>query len=566
MPISAQLPVPTPQPTLSRGLDLGNLAKGQVLEGRSLGQSQGGQTLVAVGRQIVSLDLPQKPAAGTALRLEVQGDGAGRQLALVTSEPGEPVPLPPATKAALQALLLANAGKTISGQVLANGNGTTTVVLGKQVVDLKLPFTPQAGTTVRFQVGQAGNSLRLLPNLPASQPAALPLTLAVSPQSQPVLARLSLLPGQRVPAQVLANLPSGESEILVQGQRLTVTLPQAQNTGALLDLQAEADGAGIRLTLVPSGAAANPSAAKPGLPSPLQALLSAVGDVALADQDSLGPALATLNRLLAKTPDLPPAIAKAAQALLAAQLSLDGDVSGEELRQALARSGVFADPALAGKTDIKSALLQLRSALVVWLGPDALGSSNSRRPAPPARGGVPRSQSSPLPAGDDGLSARDLARALLGEANSALHRMRLFQLAALPDTTPGSEASKPSQVLVEIPVRLGQELCMAQFQVGRDGANGNNQQEARRGWQMRFSVNFSAIGEVGAQIGLLGHRVNISIWAERSATAEALQSMLPEVTQALAAKGIETVSLQCRHGIPKAPNPPPSGLYVDAVR
>ena len=158
------------------------------------------------------------------------------------------------------------------------------------------------------------------------------------------------------------------------------------------------------------------------------------------------------------------------------------------------------------------------------------------------------------------------ARALLGEANSALHRLRLFQLAALPETTPGSEASKPSQVLVEIPVRLGQELCMAQFQVGRDGANGGNEQEARRGWQMRFSVNFSAIGEVGAQIGLLGHRVNISIWAERSATAEALQSMLPEVTQALAAKGIETVSLQCRHGIPKAPNPPPAGLYVDAVR
>lgn len=565
MPISAQLPVPTPQPTLSRALDLGNLAKGQVLEGRSLGQSQSGQTLVAVGRQIVSLDLPQRPAAGTALRLEVQGDGAGRQLALVTSEAGEPMPLPPATKAALQALLLANAGKTISGQVLANGNGTTTVVLGKQVVDLKLPMTPQAGTTVRFQVGQAGNSLRLLPSLPGSQPASLPLTLAVSPQSQPVLARLPLLPGQRVPAQVLANLPSGESEIVVQGQRLTVTLPQPQNAGALLDLQAEADGANIRLTLVPSSAAAN-AAAKPALPTPLQALLSAVGDAALADQDSLGPALATLNRLLAKTPDLPPAIAKAAQALLAAQLSLDGEVSGEELRQALARSGVFTDPALAGKTDIKSALLQLRSALVVWLGPDALGSSNSRRPAPPARGGVPRSQSSSLPAGDDGLSARDLARALLGEANSALHRMRLFQLAALPDTTPGSEASKPSQVLVEIPVRLGQELCMAQFQVGRDGANGGSQQEARRGWQMRFSVNFSAIGEVGAQIGLLGHRVNISIWAERSATAEALQSMLPEVTQALAAKGIETVSLQCRHGIPKAPNPPPAGLYVDAVR
>jgi len=562
MPVSNQLPLPTLPVTPVRALDPAKLPAGQAIEGRSLGQGTNGQTLVAIGRQVLSLDLPERPPAGTTLTLQAQGEGANRQFVLLQSEAGEPIPLPAAARLLLQNLLATNAGKVLAGQVLANnGDGTSSVALGKQLIDLPLPRNLPAGSLVRFQVTQSGTELRLLPAQPANQPASTTLSIAVSPRSQPAFERLGLQPGQRVQAQVVANLASGETEIAIDGQKFVVTLPQTRAPGTNLPLQAESDGANLRLVLLQPAAQPRPQAL-----TPLQALLAAVGDAARADQDSLAPALSTLNRLIAKSPELPPAVAKAAQVLLASQLPLDGDLSGDDLRQAISRSGVFTDPALA-RTDIKSALLQLRSAILVWLGPEALRlPPPGKRGAspPPVRGSQPRSQPAMPLQSNEGASASDLARALLGEANSALSRIRLFQLAALPEPAPG-HTEKPTQVLVELPVRLGQEQALAQFQVGRDGGDGEGTKAARRGWQLRFSVNFSAIGEVGARIGLLGHKVNISIWAERAATAQALDSMLPEVTRALAAKGIETVSLKCQQGIPKAARPLPAGLYVDAT-
>jgi len=562
MPIPAQLPVLVPSAAPARGVDLSALAAGQSVNARSLGQTQSGQTLVAIGRQVVTLDLAQKPPAGTALRLEVQGDGASRQFALIDGQSGELIALSASAKAALQALLSANAGKTIAGQVLGNNaDGTTNVLLGLQRVDLQLAGQMQPGAMLRFAVGQHGASLRLLPQQAGAQPALLPLPVAVAPQSLPALRLMLSTSGQTVQAQVLANHPSGESEISVGGQRLVVTLPQTLPPGSPIALQVEMDGATPRLALLPAPTALerNP------VPTALQALPAAVTEAALADQDTLAPALATLTRLIAKT-DLPPNVAKAAQALLSMPLALDDAISGEELRQAIARSGVFPAAPHQAPGDIKAALLQLRSALLLWLGPDANPLPSKGRPLPPARGGQPRSLGLNLAQGDEAPNARDLARALLGEANSALHRLRLFQLSALPERDSTSAPLKGGQVLVEIPLRLGQELCMAQFAVGRDGrGQGEGNARQQRGWQMRFSVNFGATGEVGAQIGLLGQKVNVSLWAERPATAQALEDMLPEMVQALAAKGIEAVSVQCRQGIPKAHKPMPPGHYVDAT-
>lgn len=562
MPIAAQLPVPSALPSLLRAGEAARPLPGATLDGRSLGQNQDGQTLVAVGRQVLTLDLSERPPAGATVKLAFDGNG---KLVPADTEPGSPVPLPAATKAALQATLLANAGKSLIAQALAsNADGTTRVAIANLVVDLELPSQPMPGTVLKFAVDAGGAGLRLLPNSSASQPATLNLPVAVSPQSQAAFKALALQPGQRVQAQVLGNLPSGETEIVIANQKLVVTLPQRVNPGAMLNLEVQAEGATTRLTLTAlAPAAAN---AKPATSTPLQALLAAVSEAALADQDNLAPALATLNRLLPRLNEMTGNVAKAAQALLNAQLTLDGELGGAELREAIARSGVFPGQTGANGPDLKSALLGLRSALLAWLGPEALGPGGARRTMPPARGAIPRAQASPLPADDDAMPLRDLAKALLGEANSALHRLRLFQLAALPETHSANGGEKPAQVMVELPLRLGQELCMAQFQVGRDGHAPEGGDPARRGWQMRFAVNFSVIGEVGAQIGLWGHKVNVLIWAERVATARALEAMLPEVVEALAAKGIEAVSVQCRQGIPKSTRPQPAGLYVDATR
>jgi hypothetical protein len=82
---------------------------------------------------------------------------------------------------------------------------------------------------------------------------------------------------------------------------------------------------------------------------------------------------------------------------------------------------------------------------------------------------------------------------------------------------------------------------------------------------VRFAINFSVIGEVGAHVLLRGKRASVTLWAERDDTAEALDGMLAELTDAFAAAGLETGSIQCRHGVPRAA-PVAAGGLVDSVR
>jgi hypothetical protein len=71
------------------------------------------------------------------------------------------------------------------------------------------------------------------------------------------------------------------------------------------------------------------------------------------------------------------------------------------------------------------------------------------------------------------------------------------------------------------------------------------------------------IGEVGAQISMLGTTASVSLWAAEDATAEALENMLPELAPALEARGIEVGSLRIRRGVPLAENRTPAGRLMD---
>jgi hypothetical protein len=116
---------------------------------------------------------------------------------------------------------------------------------------------------------------------------------------------------------------------------------------------------------------------------------------------------------------------------------------------------------------------------------------------------------------------------------------------------------------LEIPLLLGQELAMAQLQISRDG-KGRSERRAR-GWRMAFSLNFSALGEVGAQVSLLGRSADVLIWAEEEETAAALTGMLPELPPALAAKGLAVGSVRVRHGRPKEAQLQ-TGQLLDSVK
>jgi hypothetical protein len=313
----------------------------------------------------------------------------------------------------------------------------------------------------------------------------------------------------------------------------------------------------------PAMAAASPPPPAPG--SPAQLVMAATTQAA-AQQQSPAP---LMQALTASLPHLPTPVAEAAARVLATRISLDrGGPTGDALKQAVLKSGVFLDaPAKANAApDLRQALGQLRGALLAWLGDDiAPVAAVARRPSPPpTRGSMPRGQAPELPQAMEG-GVKEAGKSLLGQTDSALARIRLMQLGSQPmeAARPGAAIAAPTEWTLELPMMLGHELAMAQIQIQRDGKGKTEAKD--KNWRLRFALKFSVLGEVGAQVTMVGTRASIAIWADEEATAATLEEMLPELAPALSAKGLELVSLTVRRGVPKDENQP-AGRLMDSVR
>jgi hypothetical protein len=280
---------------------------------------------------------------------------------------------------------------------------------------------------------------------------------------------------------------------------------------------------------------------------------------ALAQQGSPAPLLQALTAAVVSAIPLPMPVLRAAQQILATRIPVTG-LSGEALKAAVERSGVAMEAVLrAGApplaTDAKAGLLALRSALVSWLG-DLPPVDPVRRVAPPIKGETLRAQLTD-PAPELPSMPHEVGRALHGHTEAALSRLNLKQLASLPDAD-GARPSGP-ELRLELPVLVGSELAMAQFQIFRDGKR--ERDAAKRGWTMRFAVATQATGEVGAEIGLIGRTVSVALWAAEEATATALSEALPELNESLGALGLAS-SIRLRPGSPR-PTPSMPGAFVD---
>jgi hypothetical protein len=304
---------------------------------------------------------------------------------------------------------------------------------------------------------------------------------------------------------------------------------------------------------------------EPGL-KPLAQVLAQPAQMA-ARQDSMAPLLQNLSALQGRMAAFPPAVAEAALKLLANRLSLDrGAPTADAIRNAVTRAGVITEagrPAPQG--DVKAALLQLRAGLLTMLDGGAVAAVAPvlRRPPPPLRDSQPRGIRSDAPTLPDSTNAREAGRTLLNQAEGALSRLKLTQMASSPPDAARASALPSADFMVELPMMLGHELSIAQLQIQRDGSN--KSKKAERGWRVRFAVSFSAIGEVGAQVALLGGTTNVVIWAGEPATADALEKMLPELAPALGARGLTVGTVRLRRGAPPS-DAPAAGRLMDEVR
>jgi hypothetical protein len=285
---------------------------------------------------------------------------------------------------------------------------------------------------------------------------------------------------------------------------------------------------------------------------------------AMARQNSMAPLLASLASIVAKPGALPEPVLRAALQVLGQRVQLPPNgPTGQLIETAIARSGVHLEAALAKGAppagDLKASLGALKGALATWQGAAPAPITAVQQVAPPLRGMPPRAEAVDLPPLPD--APRDAARTLHSQADAALSRVKLMQLASLPDSDP-ARAQMP-ELRVELPFLIGQEVVLAQFQILRDGAR--RKSDGKRGWTMRFAMNLAGSGEIGAEIGLLGRSVNVALWAADPETAARLEDALPELAPALAGLGLEPGAVRVRGGPPDTPRPQ-SGQYLDSRR
>ncbi len=661
MSISSQLP---PIPLAMAGASLRALAQasGQTVEARVLSQAGNGATQVQIGRQVLTINLPQSQPVGATLTLAVQQTDGHLQLTLEGVRPppsgsaisgagqnapatqvqlsaialsGGQIDLVP-TRPALQGAAPASASNLsmpsapVSAQISAPSMAPLAAYGAGAVLQTSpassAPFMPVVGNATSAPVTTAATApgATASPQAATGAPSSVPFAAANGPATQVVSANptslvtgnvgpevaaaglrvsaqpaappssIATVPGATAPstaaqaapaASVSASVPRAEIPYAVAAPVSAPGRPVVRVAGSAstaLPPVGQAVSSSIVGQHAPppnmAGAAAaqanltHPGPVLPQSPVPAnpQAALAQMVQQALPRQDSVVGLTTALSAAIGKFA-LPEPVAKAAQQVLAARVSLDGgQVSGESLKTAVLKSGIFQEALLASGQgtlaagDTKSVLLGLRQSLGAWLGQQA-PVAQVAGVAPPLRGLLPRARSADggtpaLP--DDMLEA---GRMLLERTEAALSRVRLHQSASLPEQ---SAARQDAQWSLDLPVVVAGQQHLLQMQIHKD-PEGEDERPEERGWQIRFAINLSDAGEIGAQISLRAGRAGVLLWAERPETSAALSADVEALKADLAALGLKPGAVVIRTGAPASPAgsaPSASGQHLDATR
>lgn len=538
---------------------------GQVMQATVLGTDAQGLTQLRIGTETLTVKLSQPLPAGTQIKVEIQPTTTGSPMLVVqpraavaqmvapvvASSLPLPAPVMPPPLAVPQTAAVGAPQQAPVGSAVSAPPSVATQ-----------PAPQQAIQPVSTGIAAPPVEGLLAPATPAvTSSAAAPTGQLSPPVVAPPAGSTTLLPGAAVSsAAVVAPVAPPSVMLPATGAAPTV----AANMPGTSPASTAASAAPAHVTTVPRPA---PATSTPARTTTFSNLSLAQPAQAAARQDSIAPLLQNLS-VLQRIGEMPKPVVEAAMRLLAQRLPLErGAPSGEAIRQAITRSGVFLEPPAklgAQQVNVRSALLQLRAGLLGLLGGGELAAVApvTRRPPPPLHDAQPRAIRAEAPNLSANAEPRDAARTLLQQTDATLSRLKLTQLASQPPDARQGAMALPDFV-VELPMVLGHELSIAQLQVQRDGRNKGKAGE--RGWRLRFAVSFSLIGEVGAQISLLGKTTNVVLWADEAATAEALEAMLPELAPALQARGLDVGSVRVRRGVPEAASPA-AGRLMDELR
>lgn len=462
-------------------------------------------------------------------------------------------------------------GQNLEARVLHQAaGGMTRVQVGGQFLALNLPNAQPVGTILTLAVQQVDGQMRLAllsSRQPPAQSQSQPATTIQLSQGQ---GAQGPLPAQAYgPASQIAPQSSAPGNAAQIGAPAVTASPQpaAATPGAAAAPSASPQGTGANGAAAARAGALQYGPISPAPPGqgPTQAALTQMVQQAIPQQGSLTAVTGLLTALMSQS-GLPGPLLKAARQVLGNQLDLTGKIDGAALKDAVTKSGLFQEAALAANrpaaaaADMKSGLLALRHGLAQWLGNEAQLSPIARLP-PPLRGMIPRvrqlEQASPiLP-----LDPEDAGRLLLERTEGALSRLRLHQHASLPEAGHRAE----TQWNLDLPIAVAGYQTILQLQIHQD-AHSEVVEPEDRSWQVSFATNLPDLGEVGAQISLRGKLTGILLWAERKDVVADLGGRVEALRQELASVGLVPGAIVVRVGPPAEPlSSRRAGAAVDAL-
>ncbi len=578
------------------------LRPGQSFTAQVTANSPDGLTQLKIGSQLISLNLPSKPQIGVMLQFLFQSGGKNPQIALMGEldqngkliQPNQHQNISKEPKPTITNQTIV---KSPTPPNTAQQNIATTPASTLADSPTRPSSTYSAQQPNQQQVWQTIQP----PNTQASSTQPISQTVSNIPLSPAIQAKLQLLPGQIISAKVTGQSQNGQTNFTIAQQNFTAPIAGNPPIGSNLQFLVHGEAGRVSLQLnetiniLTSQAQAKPTEqiAQTGYgnigtktpplshnpqnkeiiqniqpqnitnptassaTSPISQAISTAIPAALARQDSIGALFANLMNLQKQNIKLDQNVKKATQSLINGQIKLDGkSLNGEALKQAIRKSGLFLESLLAGKSqnslsqisgaqsDIKSLLLLLRSTLIKYLGEQPKQLNLNNRPPPPLKGALPRALPPNSPQLPDGSNAKTIARTLLSQTDSALSRLRLFQISSLPETIGRSPTS--SEINLELPFSYGGESNIIRFQISKDREG--NKEKNEDVWSLRFAMNLQELGEVGANISFRQGKIGVIIWAQEEKIAKQLDSLLPELTDSLEALGIKTSFVRVRYG------------------
>jgi hypothetical protein len=186
-------------------------------------------------------------------------------------------------------------------------------------------------------------------------------------------------------------------------------------------------------------------------------------------------------------------------------------------------------------------------------------------PPPPFRGADPTPQPVSAPSIVPDAAPIEIVRHLVEDADGAIARQTLMQIASLPDRVdgPGVRADPATaRWNFEIPFATPKGTAVAQFEISRDGSGGQAVAGKGRVWRARFSLNVEPAGPVHALVSLIGETTSVRMWAERPETANKLRDNTTQLGHALRQAELEPGDIVVGGGAP-AQSVAPAGHFLD---